>query len=493
MAERLCTITDQLDISLLDLSCFNPIYPTPQNFQDITQFILNRICSLENPTGDDPKASGGCPDDCIVTIAPCFQEADFLGNLITTLPLKDYVIKIGNELCTILSTITTLTTAIADLETRVTNIEDNCCNSGGGVTDITTTGCVGNGVTQPIQNFLSQFEAAFCSLQEITAGEDLVDAQDTIQNLCLTGNEVQFSALLANPSATAPTLSNISGWYPTISNTSQALNNLYLAFCDLRTYVETVLPALVESVSACCGVTCSDLTWSMTATGVTNSKWIQVIMDGGPIPAGFDYCASPTSKITVSHMANGGTMTFNPATTGYDIIGAINGSTYITSPTESGGINISAASPGSENSVWYRVCVEMCLTDGSLTCNSYSCYEFYNSVICDQLNVGITATASSLTEGYVTVTWQPLPTVGFTPSNITYEVQLYTGTGAPYGSSIPLGSTANQWISPSIPSTGSTTYYATVRVCQNSPTFGRKCSDACTTSYVAVPVLPAAP
>jgi hypothetical protein len=483
MAERLCTITDQLDISLLDLSCFNPIYPTPQDFQDVIQFILNRICALENPTGDETKVNTNCPDDCIVTIAPCFQEADFLGNLITTLPLKDYVIKIGNELCTIISTINTLTTAVSDLDARVTFIEDNCCASGGGVTDITTSGCVGNGVTQPIQNFLSQFEAAFCSLQEITAGTDLEDAQDTIQNLCITGSENQLTPLITNPTASIP-LSSLTGWYPAVANTSQALNNLYLAFCDLRTYVETVLPALVESVNTCCGLTCADLVYSMTATNVT--KFLRVNFTGGPIPTGFTYCSSPTTKIIISHMAPGTTATVSPNVPNpgdYDIITAINNNSYV---NPSSGIDLSTVAPYSENSVWYNVCVEMCLTDGTLTCNSNRCAEFYNTNICTALSPTISSTASTYTTGTVTVNWMAITGI----SSTTYTIQLYTGSGSPYGSSVQLPSSATSWTSPNIP--GETSYYVTITVCQTSvlPSIGSKCAQPCQTAFTTVPVLP---
>jgi hypothetical protein len=486
MAERLCTITDQLDISLLDLSCFNPIYPTPQDFQDVTQFILNRICSLENPSGDDPKASGDCPDNCIVTIAPCFQESDFLGNLITTLPLKDYVIKIGNEICTILSTITTLTNAIADLESRVTNIEDNCCTSGGGAIDITTIGCVGNGVTQPIQNFLSQFETAFCNLQEITAGQDLVDAQDTIQSLCLTGNEVQFSALFGNPSATTPTLSNISGWYPTISNTSQALNNLYLAFCDLRSYVEAVLPALVESVSACCGVTCADLAYSMTASN--SGKFLRINFSGN-IPAGFTYCSSPPTKVFVYHMgATPGYFTVGPDVPNpgdNDIIGAINSSSYLQYPT---GIDMDNIQSNSQNSIFFSLEIQMCLTNGDITCSSVQRYEFYNPDVCSLLNAQMSSVAVSYTTGRLQVNWQQI--VGI-PST-TYSLQLYNGSGAPVSSPIVLPASAGSWQSSPLP--GGDTYYATITVCQTGLNgIGPKCAPPCQTNYATVEVVPTPP
>ena len=485
MAERLCTITEQLDISLLDLSCFNPIYPTPQDFQDVMQLILNKICALENPGEDPTKVNTACPDDCIITIAPCFQEADFLGNLITTLPLRDYVIKIGNELCTLIAEVNSQSTAISDLETRVTFIEDNCCNEGGGITDITTTGCVGNGVTQPIQNFLSQFEAAFCALQEITAGEDLVDAQDTIQNLCITGGEDQLTPLISNPTASIP-LSSLTGWYEPVSNTSQALNNLYLAFCDLRTYVETVLPSLVESVSQCCGVTCTDLTWSLTATGA-NDKFIYVSPAGDTIPSGFTYCAAPPSKIVVSHMAPGNTYTLNASVGTNDIIAAINSNTYINSPT---GIDTSTAAIDSEQSVWFNVCVDMCLTDGTLTCNSTRCQEFYNTGICQLLGVSIGGNAipGDYVNSTITVSWGTLNI-----SSTRYTVQIYTASGAPIGSPSPsLPSSANSWISAPLP--GNVPYYATVTVCQTSTLWGTKCTQVpCQSNTTTPPVTPVPP
>jgi hypothetical protein len=481
MAERLCTISEQLDISLLDLSCFNPIFPTPQDFQDVMQLILNKICALENPTLDPTASTGDCPDDCIITIAPCFQERDFLGNLIITLPLKDYVIKIGNDLCGLIATVNSQGTAITDLETRVTFIEDNCCDAGGGITDITTTGCVGNGVTQPIQNFLSQFEQAFCALQEITAGADLTDAQDTIQNLCVTGAENQLTPLISNPTATIP-LSSLTGWYPAISNTSQALNNLYLAFCDLRTYVETVLPALVESVSQCCGVTCADLIWSMTASGISGQKFILVNPSGPPIPSGFTYCASPASLISIDHMASTVPAEFFSTVGTNDIIAAINSGTFINSPQ---GINIGDAVPTSADSVWYNVCVDLCLTDGTLTCNSRRCFEFYNSNICSRLGVNVSASAdpSNYVSGYIQVNFGVL-----TLASTTYTIQLFTGAGAPYGS--PVTVATGGWISTAIP--GGTPYYVTVTACQTSGGVQR-CAEPCQSPFVFVPVTPPPP
>lgn len=477
LAERLCTILDYLDVSGYDLSCFNPVCPSPKDFQDLVQFILNRICALENIELDPGTPGGGCPDTCIVSIAPCFQENDFLGNLITTLPLRDYVIKVGNELCSLIATVNSQGTAISDLETRVTFIEDNCCAAGGGITDITTTGCVGNGTTQPIQLFLSQFEAAFCSLQEITAGEDLTDAQETLQNLCLTGSENQLTPLITNSSATIA-LSSLTGWYEPVSNTSQALNNLYLAFCDLRTYVETVLPALVTSVNQCCGVTCADLSFTLTGNGAED-KFIFLTPSGDNIPSGFTYCSSPATKIVVNHMGTSNSKTFNVAVGTNDVIEAINTSSFINAPT---GLDMSAGTGNGQESVWYEACIEMCLTDGTLTCNSTKCVTFYNTNICSLLGVSVTATALTTTTGTITVLWTPLTLAS------AHTIQIYNTAGFPVGAPSPAFGSSTSWTSPPLP--GGTSYYATINVCQTSSSWGTKCLPVgCSSGAVTVPVL----
>ena len=109
--------------------------------------------------------------------------------------------------------------------------------------------------------------------------------------------------------------------------------------------------------------------------------------------------------------------------------------------------------------------------------------------ICSQL--GITATGQTIPGDYVnsrvTVSWS-----GLQLTNTTYSVQLYNGSGAPYGSpSPPLPSTVTSWQSPPVP--GNVPYYATITVCQNSSSFGIKCAPACSSGYVTPPVTPTPP
>lgn len=479
MAERLCTITTQLDISLLDLSCFNPLYPTPKDFQDVMQLVLNKICALENPTtsssgsGKTPTPTSPCPDDCIVTIAPCFQERDVLGNLVTTLSLKDYVIKIGNEVCTIITDVAANKDAIAALDTRVTYIEDNCCNTTPPVTNITSNGCVGNGTTQPIQTFVVALESAFCDLQGLLGGTDGSDAQSVIQNLCLTGRENQLAQLPAS----VP-LSAINGWTANVTNISQALQNLYLAVCDMRTYVSTVIPALEATVSQCCGVSCSDISYSITGQGIITSKFIQVFFSGGPIPASLDYCTTPnTSRIIVGTMRNSGGPWYFNATSGgsYDIIDAINNNSFIQ-------VNVSEDIPSGSESIWFDVSVELCVADSTLTCSSNRNVNLgaglYDSSWCTRLGATITSAGVGVGTGNIALTF----TSSLAPSIPTiYIAQLYNSSGAPIGSPVSVPSGSYVWS----PLPAGDIYYVEVTSRQSNATYGLK-SITCTTNSIQV-------
>jgi hypothetical protein len=334
LAERLCTIADQLDISLLDLSCFNPIFPTPQNFRDVVQLIINRVCALENPTvNPDAPVTTPCPDDCIVTIATCFQERDFLGNLITTLPLKDYVIKIGNEVCGILSTITTIQTSITDLDTRVTDIENNCCNQ---TIDINLTSCISGGTVLPLVEFLLQLETAFCELQPLVGTSGNVSVMLTAAT-CVPDSAEQ----LGNPPAV---MSAIGGWVPGASNIAESVNNLWLTVCDLR----TALTNLQADLAACCD-----------SPPVCPSPTIDIIFNKPNIAFTCTPLPSPWTISTVTAQVRGSVSSYGP----------------VTNPTIVGPFTADGITPNDivnttsvatlDNSIYFNVAVSVTLSDGA--------------------------------------------------------------------------------------------------------------------------------
>lgn len=400
LAEKLCTILDQTDISVYDLSCFNPLCPNPTDFQALIQVILDKICALENITPSDSVGTG-CPDSCIVSVATCLQSKDFLGDLITTLPLKDYVIKIGNEICTILTILTTVEADIADLQERVAYIEANCCSTSSQPT-VGSASCISGTTGMPIVSFAVQLETAFCALEtELGTISTAVAAQ------CITNADPQLAAYPATTamSALAP------DWVLAPASLSETVQNLWVALCDTRDAVATLqglVTTLTADLAACCAATCADIIWSYVATGIQASKNIKVYLSGA-VPAGFTYCGGGTTGDVTVTDAFGASFTFTE-----DVLAGITSGTVIT-------LDASAAGALTENSVHYDVAIEMCLTDGTLSCTSSRYYSFYNSAWCTDRNPQIASTIA----GQVDVSWVSATT----PSATDYLVTLYTSAG----------------------------------------------------------------
>jgi hypothetical protein len=433
LAERLCTIADQLDISLLDLSCFNPIFPTPQNFRDVVQLIINRVCALENPTvNPDAPVTTPCPDDCIVTIASCFQERDFLGNLITTLPLKDYVIKIGNEVCGILSTITTIQTSITNLDTRVTDIENNCCNQ---TIDINLTSCISGGTVLPLVEFLLQLETAFCELQP------LVGTSGDVSLMLNAATCVPDSAeQLGNPPAV---MSAITGWVPGASNIAETVNNLWLTVCDLR----TALTNLQADLAACCD-----------SPPVCPSPTIDIIFNKPNIAFTCTPLPSPWTISTVTAQVRGSVSSYGP----------------VTNPTIVGPFTADGITPNDivnttsvatlDNSIYFNVSVSVTLSDGAgNTCT------ILESVV--GLDGGVSCATASLAAYEVLGVPQPGKielTYNSLPSGLLFRTTLYNATfGTPVTGPITIATPITDTYLFTGLSSGQT-YKASIEIVQNA-------------------------
>ena len=122
IALELCEILDTLKITAYDLSCFNLANCSPQNFTDLINFLIVKVCELDNGTssgGGGTTPSGGCPTDCFVEVAPCFVVGTT-----TTMNLTNYVTAIGTKLCGLVNTVALQQTAITGLTTRVELLEE---------------------------------------------------------------------------------------------------------------------------------------------------------------------------------------------------------------------------------------------------------------------------------------------------------------------------------------------------------------------------------
>jgi len=119
LAEELCTIMNQLDLTNLDLTCLKVGTNPPDTFSELIQILINKICNTPGTTNAPAALTDPCPTNCIVPIADCFKS----GNQ-TTMLLLDYVQMIGEKVCSLVDQIDQINTSITNIDKRVTKLEN---------------------------------------------------------------------------------------------------------------------------------------------------------------------------------------------------------------------------------------------------------------------------------------------------------------------------------------------------------------------------------
>lgn len=472
LAEQLCTITDQLNISVLDISCFGALAPAPGDFKDVVQLLIDRTCIVEtvlenngfnlNPTDSD------CPDSCLVSVAQCLQPTDLLGNLVTELPLRDYILLIGTRICTIVAEVNTITSAVTDLQNRLTTAETEIQNiindPNAGVINITSGRCIGGGVEKTIQTFLLDFEEEYCDFVERVGTNR--DINDALLGQCATLD------LLPQLSDSRAIMANLPGWVPIGQYTAlaHAVGNLWRTVCDMREAIIT----LQESNAACCGVTCNDIIWSFTVSGVRASRFLDFYFSGS-VPTGFDYCRGDAGMaITIKDsVGNVGTYT-------RDIVTSINNG----APLE---IDILGTTAIRAQAIWYNISIPLRLCNDDLECNSTRTFELYNDDWCDDR--AFTLQAVNILPN---VSGRVIVTFSAATAQTTYIVTLYQVISANNAVAITSWTFSNisggnqTYTFPTLYDSGNQ-YYAVIDSIQTSAEFGEK-QIRCRTEAAIIPL-----
>jgi hypothetical protein len=468
LAEEICTIVDQLDISLIDISCFGALAPEPKDFRDVVQLLIDRICNLEaGSTGGGTVSTGGCPDNCLVPVAQCLQYNDPLGNTVTELALRDYLILVANRLCTLISQVNTLSSAVTDLQNRVTVIEQDLANPTDNSIIITSGGCIGNGIPTLIEAFVVALESELCRfIASVGTAQEITNA---IARQCTPNNtSLDDAAQLSNPTSS---MANIPGWAAAASYTTlaDAVNNLWLTVCDMR----VAITDLQTQLAACCSASCDDTDWNFTATGITNVKFLTLYFAGN-IPSTFTYCSGgTTTPITVLNSLGQLSSSYN-----YDVVTAINSGAPLQLD-----LNVSSVS---EYALWYRVTVPVCVTNGSITCSTTHVQEFYDTSWCTERAFTLSSTnVVPNTSGTLQLNWNG------SGAATTYQLKLFLDNGNP--TPVQIGSTASvlavagaqSYAFPGTYGSGDT-YFVEITSIQTGGNGAGLHSLDCTTSVIAV-------
>lgn len=234
LATELCDILDTLNINNYDLSCFNLTSCAPADFQALINFLIERICALENlPTPTPTPDGSGCPTDCFVTVASRLATSPN-----QVMNLVDYVNLLATTICNILTEIDIINASIINLDVRVTALENEpapsfiipsfvlSCDIG------TIIPVLPSGSTEDIDVVLERFiNEEWCPTKAALGSYTDISNAITSQSPCYDGT---VTALQYQYTTSA--IMQVA--YPTYvavpTTLADAVNNIWISLCDLR-------------------------------------------------------------------------------------------------------------------------------------------------------------------------------------------------------------------------------------------------------------------
>jgi hypothetical protein len=250
LALELCTVLDILDIKNYDLTCFDITACGPKDFITLIQFLIDRICALENIDATATRTTTtGCPD-CVVSVAPCF----IIGTQ-TTMQLVDYVNAIGLRICSIITDIANINSQIANILIRITALED------------------APSPAIPIPSIVIN-----CNIGTLLAGNsyslDIVLDQlinNTINGYCsligVLGTISQIGTSIVPACSFSTDITSNPNWTATPTTLAESITNIWIALCQI-----TSTPLSVEDTNTIN----LDFTTGVLTANVQDTGWVDL-------------------------------------------------------------------------------------------------------------------------------------------------------------------------------------------------------------------------
>jgi hypothetical protein len=253
LATELCTVLDTLNVTNYDLSCFNLVGCGPNDFQALIQFLIERICALQNQT--PATTIDTTKTDPLVTVAPCFVV-----NGVTVMTVSQYAQAIGIKVCSLIDQIALLQNQITSLDARVTALEAapaptftlpsfevNCTLDDGVIVGGNTYQ-----IDQILQALVNDSVYGYCALLSSTGlPADLLSA---VATQCISNTD----SSLANPSQNMST-AYFGTWVNSPVTIADAITNLWVSVCDIYNAF-SALRTPTSSVTAGTGITVTTTT-----------------------------------------------------------------------------------------------------------------------------------------------------------------------------------------------------------------------------------------
>jgi len=276
LAEELCAIKDELNLSDLDLKCIVDncaLCPDPEKtLAVVLQLLIDKVCTLQELID---QLNGGSTDQTLIRIAQCFYDdyTDGNGDITKDVPIESYVQKIAQKLCILIndveglkSDITSINDDLAELDVRVTALENEPPLE-------STLTCITPG-TLPVEEAIENIEQDYCILKTAlgTSGELL----DVIEGEC----DLPVKKL-SDPTTDL--------WTGVSENIAETLEKMWLAICDLRGAVKAIQ-------DNCCKITCDDIEFGFDVKAVDEETLLLFFLPKTSIPNGFDDCNTITGN-----------------------------------------------------------------------------------------------------------------------------------------------------------------------------------------------------
>jgi hypothetical protein len=269
---ELCNIMDLLDVNGYDLSCFDLASCKPQNIQELIQFLIERICAIETVQAEQaatPSTTGpttrSTSADTLVTVAPCFV----IGTT-TVMTIAEYAQAMGTRICGIIDQITVINTQIADLDVRVTTLENTPvvfpptpsitidCNIGTLVSGNTYT------IDTVLDELINNTTNGYCSYTSVLGTPANLTSSFTAD--CVFGTPIT-----SDPN-----------WSVTPTDLSETLTNIWIAICSIYSSITPLTTQNSSTINL-------DFTANVLTAKINDTGWID--LDGFGYYTGADTLA----------------------------------------------------------------------------------------------------------------------------------------------------------------------------------------------------------
>jgi len=354
LAEKLCCILDIFDVKDYDLGCLNLEQCAPADFESLIQLLINKICALENITPPTSSTQSGCPN-CVVQMAPCFYYNDpKTGDQVVESQLTDYVTLIGNTICNILKNTGTQAGLIGSQGQRISNLERQVNNlpTSNGLPQITPVCVISSIVPVDLDKVVAALEQQFCELRSATG--TTTDIFQAISQQCAGLDQAPALGTQGG------TMGSINGWKTNVQSAADAINNIWLTICDLRSAVTNIK-------TNCCATPCNGVALRLQATMPTSNQLI--LFFTGTIPEGLVQCNQNGTLFKITDQSG------NELDVTINLIGALNNPSG--TPIQLAGTPINTVD---DLTISASVCFK---EDSSGTiCQSVLSYIFVNTSVC---------------------------------------------------------------------------------------------------------------